>query len=99
LHIAPFADTQASDFEKAWCSMVLSAVHLAPAVIPAMVAEGRGILIALGASASLRGGAQFSAFASAKAGWTEYLRPQPAVPCISAQSPPLWPFRKSRRTI
>jgi NAD(P)-dependent dehydrogenase (short-subunit alcohol dehydrogenase family) len=68
LHIAPFADTQASDFEEAWRNMVLSAVHVAHAVMPAMVAEGRGAFLVSGASASLRGGARFSAFASAKAG-------------------------------
>ncbi len=68
LHIAPFADTHASDFEKAWRNMVLSAVHLAHAVMPPMLTGGRGVFIVSGASASLRGGARFSAFASAKAG-------------------------------
>jgi NAD(P)-dependent dehydrogenase (short-subunit alcohol dehydrogenase family) len=50
LHIAPFADTQASDFEEAWRNMVLSAVHVAHAVMPAMVAEGRGAFLVSGAS-------------------------------------------------
>lgn len=68
LHIAPFGETTPSDFDAAWRNMVLSAVHLAHAVMPAMVAQGRGAFIVSGASASLRGGARFSAFASAKAG-------------------------------
>ena len=68
LHIAPFAETTPSDFDAVWRNMVLSAVHLAHAVMPAMVAQGRGAFIVSGASASLRGGARFSAFASAKAG-------------------------------
>jgi NAD(P)-dependent dehydrogenase (short-subunit alcohol dehydrogenase family) len=66
LHIAPFADTDPADFEAVWRAMVLSAVHLAQGVLPAMVAEG-GTFIVSGATASLRGGKGFAAFASAKA--------------------------------
>lgn len=68
LQIAPFESTQASDFEQVWRDIVLSAVHLGHAVIPAMAAKGRGAFLVSGATASLRGGARFSAFASAKAG-------------------------------
>jgi NAD(P)-dependent dehydrogenase (short-subunit alcohol dehydrogenase family) len=68
LHIAPFESTQATDFEQVWRDIVLSAVHLAHAVMPAMVAAGQGAFLVSGATASLRGGARFSAFASAKTG-------------------------------
>jgi NAD(P)-dependent dehydrogenase (short-subunit alcohol dehydrogenase family) len=68
LHIAPFESTQATDFEQVWRDIVLSAVHLGQAVMPAMAAAGQGAFLVSGATASLRGGARFSAFASAKAG-------------------------------
>lgn len=68
LVIAPFAQSGADVFEATWRSMVLSAVNLAHAVLPRMAAAGGGTLIFSGATASLRGGARFSAFSSAKAG-------------------------------
>lgn len=68
LVIAPFAETGPDLFEATWRSMVLSAVNLAHAVLPRMVAAGGGTFILSGATASLRGGARFSAFSSAKAG-------------------------------
>ena len=68
LHIGPFADTRPADFETVWRAMVLSAVNLAQVVLPAMVAAGGGTFIVSGATASLRGGNGFAAFASAKAG-------------------------------
>ena len=68
LHIAPFEDTSPADFEAAWRAMVLSAVNLAQGVFPAMVQSGGGTFIVSGATASLRGGKNFAAFASAKAG-------------------------------
>jgi len=67
LHIAPFADTSPADFETVWRAMVLSAVNLAQVVLPAMVAAGGGTFIVSGATASLRGGKGFAAFAAAKA--------------------------------
>jgi len=67
LLIAPFEETRSEDFEATWRAMVLSAVHLAKEVLPAMVSSGGGTFIVSGATASLRGGARFSAFASAKA--------------------------------
>ena len=66
LIIAPFLELGDLDFEKCWTSTVLAAVHLAQAVLPAMTAEGAGTFIVSGATASLRGGAKFAAFASAK---------------------------------
>jgi NAD(P)-dependent dehydrogenase (short-subunit alcohol dehydrogenase family) len=67
LHIAPFTDTDPADFEAVWRAMVLSAVHLAQGVLPAMAAAEGGTFIVSGATASLRGGKGFAAFASAKA--------------------------------
>ena len=55
-----------ADFVDCWRSMVLSAQRLAAACLPAMVRAGGGSLIVAGATASLRGGAEFAAFASAK---------------------------------
>lgn len=46
--------------------MVQSAVVLSNATIPAMVKNGGGAFLATGATASIRGGAKFAAFASAK---------------------------------
>ena len=68
LVIAPFADSGPEDFEAAWRAMVLSAVHLAHATLPVMAETGGGTFIVSGATASLRGGRNFAAFASAKAG-------------------------------
>ena len=68
LVISAFEDTPNADFEAAWRAMVLSAVNLARAVLPSMVKAGGGSFIVSGATASLRGGKNFAAFASAKAG-------------------------------
>ena len=68
LVIAPFEDTHGGDFEATWRAMVLSAVNLAQGVLPAMTETGGGTFIVSGATASLRGGKNFAAFASAKAG-------------------------------
>ncbi|PLS21096.1 SDR family NAD(P)-dependent oxidoreductase [Neptunicoccus cionae] len=65
LVIAPFGETGLDDFKRTWASMVQSAFLLAQATLPAMLPEG-GSFIVSGATASLRGGARFSAFASAK---------------------------------
>ena len=66
LVIQPFAETTLEDFERCWSSMVKAAIVLAQAVMQPMVRGGGGALIISGATASLRGGARFSAFASAK---------------------------------
>ena len=68
LVISDFEQTTVAEFEETWRAMVLSAVNLAQAVLPVMVANGGGTFIVSGATASLRGGARFAAFASAKAG-------------------------------
>lgn len=68
LVIAPFEETSLEDFQATWGAMVLSAVNLAKVVLPAMAARGSGNFLVSGATASLRGGKNFSAFSSAKAG-------------------------------
>ncbi|MDC0660012.1 SDR family oxidoreductase [Leisingera sp. SS27] len=68
LVISPFEDTSTGDFEATWRAMVLSAVNVAHSVLPAMAGTGGGTFIVSGATASLRGGKNFAAFASAKAG-------------------------------
>jgi len=66
LVIDKFGDTDVADFRACWESMVLSAFNLLQGVLPAMAAKGEGCIIVSGATASIRGGAKFSAFASAK---------------------------------
>jgi NAD(P)-dependent dehydrogenase (short-subunit alcohol dehydrogenase family) len=66
LLIAPLMETSPEDFEAVWRAIALSAFHLAQATLPVMAQSGGGVFIASGATASLRGGAKFCAFASAK---------------------------------
>jgi NAD(P)-dependent dehydrogenase (short-subunit alcohol dehydrogenase family) len=66
LIINPFEDAHISDYQKTWSSMVRSAVLVARATLKPMVRAGGGSFLVSGATASLRGGANFSAFASAK---------------------------------
>jgi len=66
LVIAPFAQTSLEDYRRTWASMVQSAVLVAGSTMQPMVRAGGGTFIVSGATASLRGGAKFSAFASAK---------------------------------
>lgn len=62
----PFLEVQAPDFERAWRSNVLTAFNACQAALPGMLKRGGGTLILSGATASLRGGARFAPFASAK---------------------------------
>lgn len=66
LIISPFLETGSKDFEQAWRSMALSASLTSAECIPRMLEYGGGTLIFSGATASIRAGAGFSAFASAK---------------------------------
>lgn len=66
LMIRPFADISPGDFEQVWRNSCLGAIVSAQAVIPYMAARKSGAVIFTGATAGLRGGANFSAFASAK---------------------------------
>lgn len=66
LVIAPFLETRPEDMEACWRNMVLSAAILAQNTLQPMMDAGGGTFIVSGATASLRGGARFAAFASAK---------------------------------
>jgi NAD(P)-dependent dehydrogenase (short-subunit alcohol dehydrogenase family) len=65
-----FADidaTDPADFEQAWRVNALGLLLAAKQAIPGMRAAGQGNILVIGATASLKGGAGFVAFASAKA--------------------------------
>jgi NAD(P)-dependent dehydrogenase (short-subunit alcohol dehydrogenase family) len=64
---APFLDTPPDAFEAAWRTNALGLLLCAQEVVPAMLEAGRGTILVTGATASLRGGANFAAFAPAKA--------------------------------
>ena len=66
LTIKPFEQTTADDFEQAWRVACLGAMISVQTVIPHMATRGQGTVILTGATAGLRGAANFSAFASAK---------------------------------
>ncbi|GAB5467624.1 MAG: SDR family NAD(P)-dependent oxidoreductase [Rhodospirillales bacterium] len=66
LVIKPFLETDPADFERCWRSMVQTLANLAQATLPEMIQASGGALLVSGATASLRGGARFAAFASAK---------------------------------
>lgn len=66
LTIKPFLEMDEDEFEQIWRNMVLSAHNLARASMVPMIRGGGGSFIVSGATASLRGGNKFSAFASAK---------------------------------
>lgn len=66
LTIKPFLEMDEGEFEYVWRNMVLSAHNLARASVIPLISGGGGAFIVSGATASLRGGNKFSAFASAK---------------------------------
>lgn len=66
LHIGPLAELKPAEFEEVWRSGCLAAMVAAQACLAPMAARGRGTVLFVGATASLRGGADFPAFASAK---------------------------------
>ncbi|MEM8572663.1 MAG: SDR family NAD(P)-dependent oxidoreductase [Pseudomonadota bacterium] len=66
LVIRPFTEGHLGDYQRTWKSMVQSCILLAQSTLQPMVRAGGGTFIVSGATASLRGGARFSAFASAK---------------------------------
>jgi NAD(P)-dependent dehydrogenase (short-subunit alcohol dehydrogenase family) len=68
---ASFGDLMNVDsekFEQAWRINTQALFVCGQEVAPDMIAAGRGTILVTGATASLRGGAAFAAFASAKAG-------------------------------
>ena len=66
LVIAPFNEISVDDFSRTWTSMVQTAFLLGQSTLRPMADAGGGAFIVSGATASLRGGARFAAFASAK---------------------------------
>jgi NAD(P)-dependent dehydrogenase (short-subunit alcohol dehydrogenase family) len=64
---ASFSNTNAEMLELAWRVNTLALLLCGHEVLPDMTAAGGGSIIVIGATASLRGGANFTAFASAKA--------------------------------
>ena len=66
LLMKPFEQTAAVEFEQVWRVACLGAMLSAKCVISHMAARGKGTIIFTGATAGIRGGAKFSAFASAK---------------------------------
>ncbi len=60
-------DVTAADLETAWRINALGLYAAARAVLPGMRARKSGSIVVTGATASLRGGANFAAFAQAKA--------------------------------
>ena len=63
----PLLDIEAKRFEDFWRVNALAGLFFAQAAIRTMLPRGRGTLLFTGASASLRGKANFASFASAKA--------------------------------
>jgi NAD(P)-dependent dehydrogenase (short-subunit alcohol dehydrogenase family) len=66
LLIKPVDETTLEEFEQVWRVACFGAFVVIRNLLPHMVARGAGAIILSGATASLRGGAKFSAFASAK---------------------------------
>jgi NAD(P)-dependent dehydrogenase (short-subunit alcohol dehydrogenase family) len=66
LVMAPFAQLTLDDFDTSWRVCVGSALAAAHSALPSMAARGSGAIIVVGATASLRGTAGYSAFAAAK---------------------------------
>lgn len=62
-----FLDTTPEDLEQSWRTNTLGLLLCAKEACRDMLAAGHGTIVVTGATASLRGGANFAAFASAKA--------------------------------
>lgn len=63
---SPFLKLSEAEFETHWREHALGAFQVAQAALPALLARGEGSLFFTGASASLRGKANFAPFAAAK---------------------------------
>ena len=64
---ASIMDTSLEGMQSSWATNTLGLVACAQQVIPSMTENGEGNIMVIGATAALRGGAQSTAFASAKA--------------------------------
>lgn len=65
---APIADTPAEMFEKVWRLSCYAGFLFGREAARRMLARGKGTILFTGATASMRGAAQFAAFAAAKGG-------------------------------
>lgn len=65
-HSGPFAKTDEHALEACWRAGAYGALVFAQAALPLMLKAGGGCMIFTGATASIRGGNGFAAFASAK---------------------------------
>jgi NAD(P)-dependent dehydrogenase (short-subunit alcohol dehydrogenase family) len=63
----PFLDMDAAFLDSMWRTNALAGFFFAKAAIESMLPRGRGVVLFTGASASLRGKANFGGFAQAKA--------------------------------
>jgi NAD(P)-dependent dehydrogenase (short-subunit alcohol dehydrogenase family) len=63
---APFLESDSRQFEQLWRVNCLSAYHAAKAVIAEWIDNNGGTIVFVGATASIKGNAEFSAFASSK---------------------------------
>lgn len=63
---SPFIEVDAASFEASWRAGAFGAFLCAQAVLPGMLEAGGGTIVFTGATASLRGGRGFAAFASGK---------------------------------
>lgn len=68
LRIRPFLEIEPDEFESVWRVSCLGAMLAAKAVLPSMLDAGGGSLILTGATASIRGSANFASLATAKFG-------------------------------
>ncbi|HHJ35799.1 MAG TPA: SDR family NAD(P)-dependent oxidoreductase [Gammaproteobacteria bacterium] len=66
LHMQAFVDTPPTEFESLWRTVCLGAVHGTQRVLPSMLEKKSGVILFIGATASVKAGADFSAFSSAK---------------------------------
>jgi len=66
LHIASFEETSPGDFERVWRNTFLTAIHATQYLLPHMLEQKKGCILFSGATAALKGGKNFSAFATAK---------------------------------
>lgn len=62
----PFLDLSEADFTDIWKTSCLGALHGVQRVLPNMLSNKSGTILVSGATASVKAGAEFAAFASAK---------------------------------
>ena len=67
-HRQPFLEIEPAMFEKVWRLGCYAGFAVGRAAARQMAARGRGTIIFTGATSAIRGGAEFTAFAAAKAG-------------------------------